>query len=146
MELGVDLIEPRKPVLEKQKSSNNSNIKVEKASSKGPELVNKVLVSKWIDYSSKYGLGYQLSNGVFGVLFNDSTKIVVSKDNHQFIYLKRDSGNKHDENENIPVYNFNEYPESMKKKVILTQHFISYLMGKKFTVSEQVPQDIEEGF
>lgn len=48
------------------------------------------LVKKWIDYSSKYGIGYMLSNNRYGVLFNDSTKIVVSKDNYQFYYLKRD--------------------------------------------------------
>jgi serine/threonine protein kinase len=146
IDLGDDLIEQSKPALEKQKSSTNSNIKIEKASSKGPEIVNKILVSKWIDYSSKYGLGYQLSNGAFGVLFNDSTKLILSKDNFQFIYLKRESGNKHDENEDNPVYNFNEYPEILKKKVILTQHFISYLMNKKFQVSEQTPQELEKGF
>ena len=34
-------------------------------------------VRKWVDYSSKYGLGYLLSNGSTGVFFNDSTKIVL---------------------------------------------------------------------
>ena len=33
-------------------------------------------VTKWIDYSSKYGLGYILNNGNTGVYFNDSTKIL----------------------------------------------------------------------
>jgi len=33
-------------------------------------------VKKWVDYSSKYGLGYLLSNGMIGVFFNDSTKII----------------------------------------------------------------------
>lgn len=31
---------------------------------------------KWIDYTSKYGLGYVLSNGAVGVFFNDATKII----------------------------------------------------------------------
>lgn len=35
-----------------------------------------VWVKKWVDYSSKYGLGYLLSNGQTGVFFNDSTKII----------------------------------------------------------------------
>ena len=43
---------------------NDSNIK------------NEVFVKKWVDYSSKYGLGYLLSNGSTGVYFNDSTKMV----------------------------------------------------------------------
>ena len=36
-----------------------------------------VWVKKWVDYSSKYGLGYLLSNGATGVFFNDSTKIIL---------------------------------------------------------------------
>ena len=37
---------------------------------------NEIRVKKWVDYSSKYGLGYLLSNGQVGVYFNDSTKII----------------------------------------------------------------------
>jgi hypothetical protein len=36
-----------------------------------------IWVVKWVDYSNKYGLGYQLSNNIFGAYFNDSTKMVV---------------------------------------------------------------------
>ena len=36
-----------------------------------------VWIKKWVDYSSKYGLGYLLSNNATGVFFNDSTKIVL---------------------------------------------------------------------
>jgi len=36
-----------------------------------------VWVKRWVDYSSKYGLGYLLSNGCFGVFFNDSSKIIM---------------------------------------------------------------------
>ena len=35
-----------------------------------------ISVARWIDYSHKYGIAYQLSNGWLGVLFNDDTKIV----------------------------------------------------------------------
>lgn len=35
------------------------------------------LIVKFVDFSTKYGLGYKLSNGAYGVLFNDSTKIVT---------------------------------------------------------------------
>ena len=34
-----------------------------------------VWVTKWVDYTSKYGLGYRLSDGTFGVVFNDATKM-----------------------------------------------------------------------
>lgn len=36
-----------------------------------------VTVKKWIDYSSKYGIGYALSNNMIGVYFNDSTKMLT---------------------------------------------------------------------
>lgn len=39
-----------------------------------------IYVKKWIDYTSKYGLGYILSNGCLGISFNDSTKILVHAD------------------------------------------------------------------
>ena len=37
-------------------------------------------ISKWVDYSDKYGLGYQLCDTSVGVLFNDSTKLLLSSD------------------------------------------------------------------
>jgi hypothetical protein len=36
-----------------------------------------VWVSRWVDYSKKYGLGYKLSNGCSGVFFNDATKMLL---------------------------------------------------------------------
>ena len=45
---------------------------------------------KFVDFSSKYGLGYKLSNGAYGVLYNDSTKIVtLTKDLFHFCYIER---------------------------------------------------------
>lgn len=38
--------------------------------------IDYVCVTKWVDYTHKYGIGYQLSNESVGVLFNDDTKIV----------------------------------------------------------------------
>jgi len=37
-----------------------------------------VCVKKWIDYSSKYGIGYALTNGSCGVYFNDSSKMLAN--------------------------------------------------------------------
>ena len=69
----------------KKDSDANPTLKTAKPDSaryKGP----KVWVKKWVDYSSKYGLGYLLSNVSTGVFFNDSTKIVLDTDCHNFIY------------------------------------------------------------
>ena len=39
-----------------------------------------VFITKWIDYSNKYGFGFQLSDRSVGVLFNDNTRISYSHD------------------------------------------------------------------
>ena len=52
---------------------------------KGPDT----WVKKWVDYSSKYGLGYLLSNGFSGVFFNDSSKIILNPNTQQFFYIER---------------------------------------------------------
>jgi hypothetical protein len=36
-----------------------------------------LFVTKWVDYSNKYGIGYYLNNGSFGVYFNDSSKMLA---------------------------------------------------------------------
>ena len=37
-------------------------------------------VSKWVDYSDKYGIGYQLCDNSVGTLFNDCTRLLLSAD------------------------------------------------------------------
>ena len=37
-------------------------------------------VSKWVDYSDKYGFGYALSDESIGVVFNDLTKLLLLSD------------------------------------------------------------------
>ena len=37
-------------------------------------------VSKWVDYTDKYGLGYQLCDDSVGVLFNDCTRLLLGAD------------------------------------------------------------------
>lgn len=54
---------------------------------KGPQ--SDIWVTKWVDYSSKYGLGYLLLNGATGVYFNDSTKIILSPCYTYFDYIER---------------------------------------------------------
>lgn len=39
-----------------------------------------LFITKWIDYSNKYGLGFQLSDKSVGILFNDHTKISYTHD------------------------------------------------------------------
>jgi polo-like kinase 1 len=45
-----------------------------------PKCLPMVWVSKWVDYSDKYGFGYALSDESIGVLFNDATKLLLLSD------------------------------------------------------------------
>ena len=81
-----------------------------------------VTVKKWIDYSSKYGIGYTLSNGMVGVYFNDSTKILSAADQY-FYYIQRI-----DREDIAKRYFVQDYPSELKKKVSLFNHFKGYLV------------------
>lgn len=99
-----------------------------------------VWVSKWIDYSSKYGMGYLLSNGDSGVVFNDSSKIVIQSGSKRFFYIERASNKR----EYSAVYHSDDYPKELYKKFTIFQHFRGYLevdteAVPKSTESETVP-------
>ena len=84
-----------------------------------------ILVTKWIDYSSKYGLGYLLNNGYYGVYFNDGTKIILNPNINKFYYIEKYLEGKKDIDSDL--YNLDNYPENLKKKVTLLSHFKNYL-------------------
>ena len=48
-----------------------------------------VWVKKWVDYSSKYGLGYYFSNDAIGVYFNDQSKMIIDPNGYHFDYFER---------------------------------------------------------
>ena len=52
-------------------------------------LAANVWVVRYVDYTSKYGLGFLLNTGSSGVYFNDSTKIVIAPDGITFQYSER---------------------------------------------------------
>lgn len=86
---------------------------------------------QFVDFSSKYGLGYKLSNGSYGVLFNDSTKIITHPNMFHFDYIDRNRSCQASADEKICKYDFFDYPEAINKKVVLLQHFKSYLDGNQ---------------
>ena len=103
-----------------------------------------ISVKKWIDYSSKYGLGYILSNGHIGVYFNDSTKIIYRPNGANFIYIERNAAEK---TEIITPHVFSEeFPKDLNKKVILLQHFKAYLLEENKTtpIERKESENIDE--
>lgn len=86
----------------------------------GPSL----WVKKWVDYSSKYGLGYMLSNGCAGVFFNDSSKIIGDPAGENFQYMYRPNPSLDEE---TVTYGFGAFPNEFNKKVTLLTHFKKHL-------------------
>ena len=112
--------------------------------SNGNTNLSDVSVKKWIDYSSKYGLGYILSNGHIGVYFNDSTKIIYRPNGANFIYIERNSQEK---TEIITPHVFSEeFSKDLNKKVILLQHFKAYLLeeNKNTPIERKESENIDE--
>ena len=69
-------------------ANKKATVKVEYSSTQGPSESRKVLITKWVDYSSKYGIGYKLSNGCYGVLYNDSTKMFLNENCFDFVFIR----------------------------------------------------------
>ncbi|XP_059835714.1 serine/threonine-protein kinase PLK1 [Hypanus sabinus] len=76
-------------------------------------------ISKWVDYSDKYGLGYQLCDNSVGVLFNDSTRLIMYNDGESLQYIDR--------NMTETYLNFRSYPPSLSKKATLLKYFRNYM-------------------
>lgn len=89
-----------------------------------------IWVAKWVDYSDKYGLGYQLNDNSFGVLFNDSTKILLYADGENMQYIDRD-GVEH-------YFSFKQHPEPMRKKITLMEYFRNYMQENLVKTGENL--------
>ncbi|CAM9121158.1 unnamed protein product, partial [Heterosigma akashiwo] len=82
-------------------------------------------VVRYVDYTSKYGLGFLLSNGSAGVYFNDATKIVAAPSGRYFDYVERARGGARDVT--VARHEADRYPADLNKKVTLLNHFSNYL-------------------
>jgi serine/threonine protein kinase len=115
--------------------------------------IPRLSVVKWVDYSSKYGLGFLLSNGSSGVHFMDMSKIVCASDG---LHVEYWPAVPHDERPRDPLtgkryiphesFTTEEYPAELKKKITLLTHFRQYLLDhwKQATESgSALPEEIE---
>jgi len=101
----------------------NSSTSAKTTANNSNALVTKVWVVRYVDYTSKYGLGFLFNTGSAGVYFNDSTKIVLSADGTVFQYTE--SGR---HNSASQTHLLSAYPFELKKKVTLLMHFANDLM------------------
>lgn len=76
-------------------------------------------ISKWVDYTDKYGLGYQLCDNSIGVQFNDMTRMVLMADEKHVQYVEK-SGEE-------LFTDVTEQSEALKKKVTLLRYYKNYM-------------------
>jgi polo-like kinase 1 len=104
-------------------------------------------VVRYVDYTSKYGLGFLLNDGSSGVYFNDSTKTVLDAGGDVFQYMERKSLDDAAERHHhvspttvIETHTLVSYPDVLKKKVTLLKHFRNYLLEQyKEEGDEMIP-------
>ncbi|MEE6513423.1 hypothetical protein FKM82_021053 [Ascaphus truei] len=99
------------------KPSERANIQQEEA--EDPACNPIFWVSKWVDYSDKYGLGYQLCDNSVGVLFNDSTRLIMYNDGDSLQYIERNNAESY--------LNVRSYPTALTKKITLLKYFRNYM-------------------
>ncbi|XP_076633083.1 serine/threonine-protein kinase polo [Colletes latitarsis] len=78
-----------------------------------------VWISKWVDYSDKYGFGYQLSDDGVGVMYNDGTRLIMLANCFNIHYINREG--------NELYYTVREYPPELEKKMKLLNFFLKYM-------------------
>ncbi|CAH6718931.1 cell cycle serine/threonine-protein kinase Cdc5p/MSD2 [[Candida] jaroonii] len=93
---------------------------------------NPTLISKWVDYSNKYGFSYQLNNDDIGVLFNDNNTLLKLTNDDQFLelLLMEDEGWTCIEN------NISNYPNKYKRQLEIVDFFAKYMNSNLSKVSD----------
>uniref|UniRef100_A0A8C1VF62 Serine/threonine-protein kinase PLK n=1 Tax=Cyprinus carpio TaxID=7962 RepID=A0A8C1VF62_CYPCA len=76
-------------------------------------------VTKWVDYSNKYGFGYQLSDHTVGVLFNNGTHMSLLSDKKTVHYYA--------ELGQCSVFSTSEAPEQFVGQVTILKYFAHYM-------------------
>ena len=102
-----------------------------------PDLIPIYWVSKWVDYSDKYGLSYQLCDGSIGVLYNDNSRMILFQDEENIQFI--DDANRE------TFHALSDYPSELKKKITLLKYFRSYMSEHLLKTGGDVERPVEEG-
>lgn len=101
-----------------------------------PALVPFVWISKWVDYTDKYGMGYQLCDNSIGVFFNDGSHLILLADGKNFEYI---------EGNNRQYCTLENYPPAVQKKITILNYFNTYMNENLLKAGESaVPREGDE--
>ncbi|CAH0747163.1 unnamed protein product [Diatraea saccharalis] len=96
-----------------------------------------VWVSKWVDYSDKYGFGYQLCDESVGVMFNDTTKLIMLANGVNVHYINRQGQEQY--------MTMRGYPQELDKKMKLLTYFRRYMTEHLMKAGASVPVRESDG-
>jgi len=101
-----------------------------------PALAPFYWVSKWVDYTDKYGLGYSLNDDSVAVLFNDVTRIILLADQQRIQYIDRDGVES--------FHSIAQYPQDLYKKIALLKYFRNYMREHLVKMGDRQSQEAED--
>lgn len=92
-------------------------------------------ISKWVDFSDRYGLGFALCDNSYGVRFNDVTTIMMlaSENENQLQYIDATGGEHFFSRSNLPT--------PLKKKVELLKYFRNYMNKYLANTGSRIKED-----
>ncbi|KAL0849934.1 hypothetical protein ABMA28_011859 [Loxostege sticticalis] len=96
-----------------------------------------VWVGKWVDYSDKYGFGYQLCDESVGVMFNDTTKLIMLANGLNVHYINRQGQEQY--------MTMRDYPQELDKKMKLLTYFRRYMTEHLMKAGASMPVRESDG-
>ncbi|XP_030636675.1 serine/threonine-protein kinase PLK1 isoform X2 [Chanos chanos] len=115
----------------------SERVVVRQEEAEDPACIPIFWISKWVDYSDKYGLGYQLCDNSVGVLFNDSTRLIMYDDGDSLQYIDRSSSESY--------LSIRSYPAALSKKITLLKYFRNYMSEHLLKAGANItPRDGDE--
>ncbi|XP_051789293.1 serine/threonine-protein kinase PLK1 [Erpetoichthys calabaricus] len=118
-------------------SKPSERVVVRQEEAEDPACIPIFWISKWVDYSDKYGLGYQLCDNSVGVLFNDSTRLIMYEDGDSLQYIER--------NTTESYMSLRSYPPALNKKITLLKYFRNYMSEHLLKAGANItPRDGDE--
>nr|XP_039273123.1 serine/threonine-protein kinase PLK1-like [Styela clava] len=103
--------------------SANAQTVIQTKAEENEKLSHATWITKWVDYSNKYGFGYQLADGSICVLFNDGAHIALLADGNTVEYTEPDWAS----SSNKSLFSIQSPPAAFLRPVKILQHFTAYM-------------------
>lgn len=103
----------------KQHETDGSKASISSTTSSADVSRSPLWITKWVDYSNKYGFGYQLSDGRIGILFSDTGHILLSQDGKSMNYTSRLNKSK--------SFSVETVPPKLQRKLLVVKNLAEYM-------------------